>query len=44
MDYLQDQLITYIGNKRKLLDFIGIAINQINSELHKSDKQKIINC
>ena len=23
MDFLQDQLITYIGNKRKLLDFIG---------------------
>lgn len=35
MDYLQDQLITYIGNKRKLLDFIGIAINQIESELNK---------
>ena len=34
-NYLQDQLITYIGNKRKLLDFIGIALNQIKSELNK---------
>lgn len=41
MDFLQDQLITYIGNKRKLLDFIGIAINQIKSELNKSDKDKL---
>lgn len=41
MDYLQDQLITYIGNKRKLLDFIGIAINQIKSDLNKKSKDKL---
>lgn len=27
--YLQEQLITYLGNKRRLLDFIGRAVEQV---------------
>lgn len=32
MNYLQDQLITYIGNKRKLLSFIDEAITYIKKD------------
>ena len=33
--YLTKQLITYIGNKRTLLDFIGAGIKQIQKKLNK---------
>jgi len=33
--YLSEQLITYLGNKRRLLDFIEIAIIQVKKELGK---------
>ena len=32
-DFLQNQLITYIGNKRALLDFIGSALNLVQNRL-----------
>ena len=31
--YLQEQLITYLGNKRRLLDFIGRAVAQVRERL-----------
>ena len=31
--YLQEQLITYLGNKRRLLDFIGRAVEQVRARL-----------
>ncbi|MBO5684287.1 MAG: DNA adenine methylase [Akkermansia sp.] len=31
--YLQEQLITYLGNKRRLLDFIGQAVNEVRRQL-----------
>ena len=31
--YLQEQLITYLGNKRRLLDFIGCAVEQVRARL-----------
>lgn len=34
-EYLQSQLITYIGNKRALLDFIGNALEMVQKELGK---------
>jgi adenine-specific DNA-methyltransferase len=34
--FLSRQLITYIGNKRALLDFIGNGITQIQKKLHKN--------
>ncbi len=34
-EYLTNQIITYIGNKRALLDFIGDAIEDIKVDLHK---------
>jgi adenine-specific DNA-methyltransferase len=34
--YLTEQLITYLGNKRNLLDFIGESIIDIKKELNKS--------
>lgn len=34
-EYLQSQLITYIGNKRSLLPFIEKAVNIVRKELHK---------
>lgn len=34
-DYLQNQLITYIGNKRALLDFIGEAVAIVQKDLGK---------
>ncbi len=34
-DYLNSQLITYIGNKRALLDFIGTAIDKVKQRLGK---------
>ena len=34
--YLTEQLITYIGNKRALLDFIGSAVNRIMRQLGKN--------
>lgn len=33
--YLQEQLITYIGNKRSLLDFIGTGMNLVRESLGK---------
>lgn len=41
MDYLQDQLITYIGNKRALLPFIGQGIQIVQKKLNK-EKLKCI--
>jgi adenine-specific DNA-methyltransferase len=34
-EYLTQQLITYIGNKRTLLDFIGDGIKKVQKKLHK---------
>ncbi len=34
--YLSDQLITYIGNKRTLLRFIGLAIDKVQRRLGKN--------
>ncbi len=31
--YLQEQIITYLGNKRRLLDFIGQAVAQVRAKL-----------
>ena len=39
-DYLTQQLITYIGNKRALLGFIGDGIKKVRQKLNK-DKLKI---
>ena len=41
--YLQEQLITYIGNKRALLDFIGQGISIAQKELHK-EKLSLFDC
>ena len=35
-EFLQNQLITYIGNKRALLDFIGEAVCEVQTRLGKS--------
>ena len=35
-DFLQSQLITYIGNKRALLDFIGSGLREVQLRLGKS--------
>jgi len=40
-EYLTTQLITYIGNKRALLDFIGSGIRKIQKKLNK-DKLKLL--
>ena len=40
-EYLRDQLITYLGNKRALLDFIGEGIHRIRQRLGK-DKLRIL--
>ena len=40
-EYLSEQIITYIGNKRALLDFIGVAVDEVKSEL-KKDKLDIV--
>jgi adenine-specific DNA-methyltransferase len=34
-DYLKDQLITYLGNKRSLLNFIDNVVNLVKEELKK---------
>ena len=34
-EFLQNQLITYIGNKRALLDFIGTGLSQVQARLGK---------
>ena len=39
--YLTEQIITYIGNKRSLLSFIGTAVNVVKEELGK-DKLDIV--
>ncbi|MDR2700858.1 MAG: DNA adenine methylase [Spirochaetaceae bacterium] len=39
-EYLTQQLITYIGNKRALLGFIGDGIKEVQKKLHK-EKLKI---
>lgn len=31
--FLQEQIITYLGNKRRLLDFIGRAVTQVRARL-----------
>ena len=36
-DFLQSQLITYIGNKRALLDFIGRGVDEVQSRLGGKD-------
>lgn len=33
--YLTEQIITYLGNKRSLLDFIGIAVEEVRKTLKK---------
>jgi adenine-specific DNA-methyltransferase len=38
--FLKDQLITYLGNKRKLLNFIGNSVKEI-LEIEKKEKCKI---
>jgi adenine-specific DNA-methyltransferase len=35
-EYLTQQLVTYIGNKRALLDFIGKGIKKVQKRLHKT--------
>ncbi|MDR2542493.1 MAG: DNA adenine methylase [Treponema sp.] len=35
-EYLTQQLITYIGNKRSLLDFIGDGIKKVQKKLNKN--------
>ena len=35
-EFLQNQLITYIGNKRALLDFIGGGVREVQARLGKS--------
>ena len=34
--YLTEQIITYIGNKRSLLNFIGLGLNEIQTKLKKT--------
>ncbi len=34
-DYLTNQIITYLGNKRSLLDFIGTALDIVKRELNQ---------
>ena len=34
-DFLTKQIITYLGNKRSLLDFIGTAVNKVKKDLKK---------
>ena len=41
--YLQEQLITYIGNKRALLDFIGQGVRQVQRALGK-ERLSIFDC
>lgn len=35
-DFLQSQLITYIGNKRALLDFIGTAVGEVQTKIGRN--------
>lgn len=35
--YLSDQIITYMGNKRKLLNYIGNAVDEIKISLKKDN-------
>lgn len=35
-EYLTKQIITYIGNKRSLLPFIGNAVDEVKKRLGKS--------
>ncbi len=35
-EFLTEQIITYLGNKRSLLDFISIAVNLVMDELKKT--------
>ena len=39
-DYLNKQLITYLGNKRSLIDFIDTVVQIVKTELNQ-DKIKI---
>ena len=36
--YLQEQIITSLGNKRRLLDFIGLAVTQVRERLLAGDE------
>lgn len=38
--YLTEQIITYLGNKRSLLDFIGLGIDEVKRKL----KKEKLNC
>ena len=38
-DFLKEQIITYIGNKRSLLDFIGKGLEEVGKRL---DKKKLV--
>jgi adenine-specific DNA-methyltransferase len=35
--YLTQQIITYLGNKRSLLDFIGVPVKMIQEDLNKTN-------
>lgn len=35
-EYLTKQLITYLGNKRALLDFIGLGLNRVRKKLDRN--------
>ena len=41
LDFLQNQLITYIGNKRALLPFIGQAVQIVQKNLNKEKLESI---
>ena len=40
-NFLKEQLITYLGNKRKLLPFIGHEIEKIDNFLNSKNKLNI---
>lgn len=40
-DYLTRQIITYIGNKRSLLGYIGLAVERVKQRLGKSKLQVV---
>lgn len=40
-EYLEKQILTYLGNKRKLLKYIGIEVEKIQKELN-ADKMNIL--
>jgi len=40
--YFTDQIITYLGNKRKLLSHINLAIEEIKLNLNKNYIQVLV--